>query len=213
MRSIITGTGYFLPETRLTNKDLEKMVDTSDEWITARTGIKERRILGSGKGSSYMAVKAAKSLLERRKISASEIDLIIVATVTPDMMVPSTASFVQKELNAENCCGFDLNGGCAGFICAYVTASQFVETGKYKKVLVIGADKMSSIIDYEDRNTCVIFGDGAGAVLLEPSDDEEAGLEDFILRLDGSGSDYLRIEAGGSLNPSTRETVAFRAAI
>ncbi|VEN75031.1 3-oxoacyl-(acyl-carrier-protein) synthase 3 [Candidatus Desulfarcum epimagneticum] len=207
MRAIVTGMGYFTPKTRLSNHDLERMVDTSDEWITARTGIKERRILEKGKGTSYMAVRAARSLLAGRNIPADEIDMIIVATVTPDMPVPATAAFVQREIKASNCGGFDLNGGCAGFVCAFSIASQFIETGKYKKVMVIGADKMSGIIDYEDRNTCVIFGDGAGAVLLEPSEEEDEGVRDFILRLDGSGADMLRVDAGGSLHPATRETV------
>jgi 3-oxoacyl-[acyl-carrier-protein] synthase-3 len=207
MRAIITGIGHYVPDRKLTNKDLEQTLDTSDEWITTRTGIRERRILGDGKGSSYMAVKAAQMLLEQRRISADEIELIIVATVTPDMMVPATAALVQEELRANNSWGFDLNGGCTGFVCALATASQFVETGKHKKVLVIGADKMSSILNYQDRNTCVLFGDAAGAVLVEPSPDEDAGIEDFILHLNGSGHKYLNMPGGGSLNPATHETV------
>jgi 3-oxoacyl-[acyl-carrier-protein] synthase-3 len=207
MKAIITGVGHFTPEHRLTNHDLEKMVDSSDEWITARTGIKERRILDKDKGTSYMAVKATEMLLEQRGISADELDLIIVATVTPDMPVPSTAALVQKELNAKNCWGFDLNGGCTGFLYALATGAQFIETGKHQKVLVIGADKMSAILNYQDRNTCVIFGDGAGAVLLEPSETDDTGIEDFILRLEGWGWEYLNVTGGGSLNPATHETV------
>ena len=191
----------------MTNLDIEKMVNTSDEWITTRTGIQERRILDSGKGTSYMAVKAAQMLLEQRRISAAEIDLIIVASVTPDMLVPATAALVQDALQATNSWGFDLNGGCTGFVCALATASQFIETGKHRKVLVIGADKMSSILDYEDRNTCVLFGDAAGAVLVEPSEQEELGIEDFMLRLDGSGQKHLHVKAGGSLRPASHETV------
>ena len=207
MRAIISGVGHFVPEDKLTNKDLEQMVDTNDEWITTRTGIKERRILAKGKGTSFMAVKAAEMVLSQRNISADELDLIIVATVTPDMPVPATAALVQNELKASNCWGFDLNGGCTGFIYALSVASQFIETGRHQKVMVIGADKMSAIIDYEDRNTCVIFGDGAGAVLLEPSDND-LGIEDFIVHLDGSGSKSLCVDAGGSLKPATQETVS-----
>ena len=207
MRAIISGIGHFAPENKLTNKDLEKMVDTNDEWIVSRTGIRERRILNKEKGVSYMAAKAAQMLLKQSNISADELDLIIVATTTPDMFFPSTAAFVQKELKAENCWGFDLLAGCSGFICALATASQFIETGKHKKVLVIGADKMSSIINYEDRNTCILFGDAAGAVLLEPSNEDGLGIEDFTLHLDGSGGMNLYMPGGGSLNPATHETV------
>ncbi len=206
MRAKITGVGHFLPEQKLTNEDLEKMVDTSDEWIITRTGIRERRILEKGKATSYMAVKAARMVLEENNVSPDELDLIILATVTPDMMVPSAVSLVQEELKASNCWGFDMNGGCSGFVYALATASQFIETGKCRKVMVIGSDKMSSIIDYKDRNTCIIFGDAAGAVLLEP-DEEGNGIEDFNLRLDGSGSKFLNIPAGGSLNPASHETV------
>lgn len=214
MRAIISGVGHFAPENRLTNKDLEQMVDTNDEWITTRTGIKERRILGKGKGTSFMAVKAAEMVLSKRNISADELDLIIVATVTPDMPVPSTAALVQKELKTSNCWGFDLNGGCTGFVYALSVASQFVESGKHQKVMVIGADKMSAIIDYEDRNTCVLFGDAAGAVLIEPSNDNLAndslGIRDFILHMDGSGYKSLYVNAGGSLEPASQETVSKR---
>jgi len=214
MRAIIAGVGHFAPENKLTNKDLEQMVDTNDEWITTRTGIKERRILEKGKGTSFMAVKAAEMVLSKRNISADELDLIIVATVTPDMPVPSTAALVQKELKTSNCWGFDLNGGCTGFVYALSIASQFVESGKHQKVMVIGADKMSAIIDYEDRNTCVLFGDAAGAVLIEPSNDNLAndslGIRDFILHMDGSGYKSLYVNAGGSLEPASQETVSKR---
>jgi len=213
MQAIISGVGHFAPENKLTNKDLEQMVDTNDEWITTRTGIKERRILEKGKGTSFMAVKAAEMLLSQRNISADELDLIIIATVTPDMPVPSTAALVQKELKAKNCWGFDLNGGCTGFVYALSIASQFVENGKHQKVMVIGADKMSAIIDYQDRNTCVLFGDAAGAVLIEPSNDKSGdnlGIRDFILHMDGSGYKSLCMDAGGSLEPASMETVSKR---
>jgi len=213
MRAIITGVGHFAPENKLTNKDIEQMVDTNDEWITTRTGIKERRILGKGKGTSFMAVKAAEMVLSQRNISADELDLIIVATVTPDMPVPSTAAIVQKELKTSNCWGFDLNGGCTGFVYALSIASQFVENGKHQKVMVIGADKMSAIVDYEDRNTCVLFGDAAGAVLIEPSNDnlgDNFGIRDFILHMDGSGYNALYVNAGGSLEPASQKTVSKR---
>lgn len=207
MRAIITGAGHYSPEKKLTNKDLEKLVDTNDEWIRVRTGIKERSVLDREKGTSYMAVKAARMIFEQSAVSPNEIELIILATITPDMLVPSAASIVQKELGADHCWGFDLNGGCTGFIYALATASQFIETGKYKNALVIGADKMSSIINYEDRNTCVIFGDAAGAVLLEQSQDMDRGIIDFDLHLDGVGVEYLNVLGGGSLHPATIETV------
>lgn len=207
MRAIITGVGHYSPENKLTNKDLEKLVDTNDEWITVRTGIKERSVLDKEKGTSYMAVKAARMIFEQSPVSPNEIELIILATITPDMLLPSAASIVQKELGADRCWGFDLNGGCTGFIYALATAAQFIETGKYKNVLVIGADKMSSIINYEDRNTCVIFGDAAGAVLLEQSEDMDRGIIDFDLHLDGVGVEYLNVLGGGSLHPATMETV------
>lgn len=207
MRAMISGIGHYVPERILTNKDLEEMVDTNDEWIMTRTGIKERRILDDGKGTSFMAARAAEKALAMANVPADEIDLIIVATVTPDMFVPSAAALVQKELNAANCWGFDLNGACSGFLYALSTGTQFIESGRYKKVLVIGADKMSAITDYENRNTCVLFGDAAGAVLLEPSEDESFGIHDFLLHIDGKGADHLRIEAGGSLRPTTIQTV------
>ncbi len=207
MRAIITGIGHYAPDKILSNSDLEKIVDTNDEWITTRTGIKERRILDKEKGTSYMATKAAKVVLEETQTSPDELDLILLATVTPDMPVPSAASFIQRNLGATNSWGFDINGGCTGFICALATGSQFIESGRHKKVLVIGADKMSAITNYEDRTTCVLFGDAAGAVLLEASEENSSGIEDFILHLDGSGAEALKIEAGGSLYPASRETV------
>jgi len=210
MHAMITAVGHYVPEKKLTNKDLEQMVDTNDEWIVTRTGIRERRILEKDKGTSYMAVESAKMVLTQRKISAADIDLIIVATTTPDMTVPPTAALVQKKLNAVNSWGFDLNGACSGFLFALTTGAQFIESGRHRKVLVIGADKMSAIIDYQDRNTCILFGDAGGAVLLEPTRNKNMGVKDFTLHLDGSGSDYLRIAAGGSLIPTTPETVANR---
>ncbi len=210
MRAVITGVGHYVPEQVLGNHDLEKMVDTSDEWIISRTGIKQRHILEKNRGTSFMAAKAAQMVLEQRQITAKELDLIILATVTPDMPVPSAVSLVQKELGADNCWGFDLNGGCSGFLYALVTGTQFIESGRHRKVMVIGADKMSSIIDYQDRNTCVIFGDAAGAVLLEGSEDGELGIRDFDLHLDGDGAQYLYIPAGGSLLPASSETVEKR---
>ncbi len=207
MGATITAVGHYAPEKKLTNKDFEKMVDTNDEWISTRTGIKERRILSKEKGTSYMAVRAAKAALAQRNISAEELDLIIVATVTPDRFVPGTAPYVQGELGANNCWGYDINGGCSGFICAVATATQFIESGKYKKVMVIGADKMSAIVDYEDRNTCILFGDAAGAVLLEPSNGDGFGVDDFMLHMDGIGQEYLYIKAGGSRLPASHETV------
>jgi len=207
MRAVITGVGHFVPDRKLTNEDLERMVDTSDEWITTRTGIKERRILEKDKPTSYMAVKAAKGILEQKNISADELDLIIIATSTPDTYIPSTAARVQDKLGAGNCWGFDLSGGCTGFVYALATGAQFVESGRHQKVMVIGADKMSAFLNYEDRNTCIIFGDGAGAVLLEPSERGDVGVEDFILHLDGSGYESLYTPAGGSLWPTSYETV------
>ncbi len=203
----IRSIGRFLPEKRLTNKELEKMVDTSDEWIVSRTGIKERRILEPGLGNSYMAVRAAKECLERANTSPEEIDAIIVATVTPDMFFPATACLVQRELGASKAWGFDLSAGCSGFVFALSTAAQFVESGRYSRVLVIGSDVMSSIIDYTDRNTCVLFGDAAGAVLVEQCPEPEYGIIDFIQRCDGSGEPYLHMKAGGSRKPATIETV------
>jgi 3-oxoacyl-[acyl-carrier-protein] synthase-3 len=207
MRAIITGVGHYVPDRILTNSDLEKMVDTNDEWITTRTGIKERRILDKEKGTSYMAIKAAEAVLKETQTSPDELDLILLATVTPDLPVPAAASFIQRDLGASNCWGFDINGGCTGFMCALTTGSQFIESGRHKKVLVIGADKMSAITNYEDRTTCVLFGDAAGAVLLESTEEDGLGIEDFILHLDGSGAESLAISGGGSLYPASRETV------
>ena len=212
MRPKITAVGHFAPSRKLTNFDLEKMVNTNDEWIRTRTGIKERRILERRQGTSFMAIKAAEMVLAQRGLAPDEIDVIIVATVTPDQLVPATAALVQKGLKAGNCWGFDLNGGCTGFLCAVATGAQFIASGTHQRVLVIGADKMSAIVDYQERNTCVLFGDAAGAVLLEPceGEEQELGIRDYILRLDGSGSEYLKIPAGGSLLPATQETVAQR---
>lgn len=207
MRAIITGVGHYVPDKILSNSDLEKMVDTDDEWITSRTGIKERRILDKEKGTSYMATKAAQVVLEETSTSPEELDLILLATVTPDMPVPSAVSFVQRNLGASNSWGFDINGGCTGFMCALTTGTQFIESGRHKKVLVIGADKMSAITNYEDRTTCVLFGDAAGAVLLESSEKHDLGIQDFILHLDGAGAESLAIVGGGSIYPASHETV------
>lgn len=203
----ITAVGYHVPEKVITNTDLEKIFDTSDEWIRARTGIREQRHVAQGEATSDLAAVAACRLLEQRGIAAAEIDCIIVATVTPDMFFPSTACVLQKKIGACNAWGFDLSGACAGFIYACATASQFVHSGAYRKVLVVGADVMSSIISPKDRNTYVLFGDAAGAVLLEPTDPGEEGIIDFLLRTDGSGGQYLCMPAGGSLRPATHETV------
>lgn len=203
----VTAVAKYLPERRLTNFDLEKMVDTSDEWIRTRTGIRERRLLDKGLGSSHMAIEAARQVLSQRGIAPDEIDLIIVSTVTPDMMFPATACLVQDGIGAKRAWGFDLSAACCGFLYAFVVGAKFVETGAHRKVLVIGADKMSSIIDYTDRETCVLFGDGAGAALLEPTDDPGMGLLDFLFQVDGSGGQFLRMPGGGSLNPPTHETV------
>ncbi|GAB4337722.1 MAG: ketoacyl-ACP synthase III [Calditrichia bacterium] len=209
-KAIITGIGHYVPEKVLTNADLEKLVDTNDEWITSRTGIKERRILEDGKGSSHMGAFAAQRALEVAGVKAEEVDLIITATVTPDMMFPSTACLIQDKIGAKNAWGVDLNGACSGFLYALSTGAQFIETGKYERVLVVGADKMSAITDYQDRNTCVLFGDAAGAVLLEPTEEDNLGILDFILKSDGSGGKYLYQKAGGSLHPATQETVENR---
>jgi 3-oxoacyl-[acyl-carrier-protein] synthase-3 len=203
----ITGVQGFVPDYILTNKELENLVETTDEWISSRTGIKERRILkGDGQGSSVMAVGAILPLLEKTNTKPEEIDLIICATVTPDMVFPATANIIGAEIGAINAFGYDLNAACSGFLYAIATGSQFIETGKYKKVLVVGVDKMSSIIDYTDRATCIIFGDGAGAVMLEPNK-EGLGIQDFILKSDGTGMQYLHQKAGGSRKPASMETV------
>ena len=207
MKAAITCVAGYVPEDKLTNEDLSKMVDTNDEWIKSRTGISERRILKDPtKATSDMGAEAVKTLCEKRGIDPSEIDVIITATVTPDMFFPSTANLIAHKAGAVNAWGFDLSAACSGFLFALTTGSQFIENGKYKKVVVVGADKMSSIVDYTDRTTCVLFGDGAGAVLLEPSEDDN-GIQDHIHRCDGSGAEFLCMKAGGSLNPSTHETV------
>jgi len=203
----ITGINGWVPEYKLTNQELSTMVDTNDEWITSRTGIKERRILkGEGLGSSDLGANAVKGLLEKKNIKADEIDLIICATATPDMLFPSTACIIADKIGAKNAFAFDLMAACSGFLFSLSAASKYIESGEYKKVIVVGADKMSSIVDYEERTTCVIFGDGAGAVLLEPNE-EGLGIQDAILKSDGSGRDYLHMKGGGSLKPSTHETV------
>jgi 3-oxoacyl-[acyl-carrier-protein] synthase-3 len=206
-RSKITAVSHYLPERRVTNKDFEKTLDTSDQWIFERTGIRERRFVEKGVGTSDLAAAASKQLLKQRGIEATELDLIIVGTVTPDMFFPSTACLVQQKIGAKNAWGFDLSGACSGFIYALATGAQFISSGVHRKVLVIGADVMTSIVDPDDRATCVLFGDGAGAVLLEPAENDEKGIIDFILRSDGSGGQYLYMPGGGSLNPSTVETV------
>ncbi len=207
LHAAITAVGHFLPEDRLTNADLEQMVDTNDEWIRSRTGIRERRILrDEDKATSFMATEAAREVLRKRGIGAEEIDVIIVATVTPDMFFPATACLVQAQIGATNAWGFDLSAACSGFLFALSTGARFIESGRYDKVLVIGADKMSSIVDYTDRNTCVLFGDGAGAVLLE-ADVAGNGILDTVLHTDGSNWDMLCMKGGGSLNPSSHETL------
>jgi 3-oxoacyl-[acyl-carrier-protein] synthase-3 len=204
----ISAVGKYVPEYVLTNKELESYVETNDEWITSRTGIKERRILkGEGLGTSFMAIKASEDLIKKSNIDPKEIDLVIVATATPDLPIASTAAYVATEIGATNAFGYDLQAACSSFLYGMSTASAYIASGRYKKVLLIGADKMSSIIDYSDRATCIIFGDGAGAVLFEPNN-EGLGLQDEYLRSDGVGRDFLRIEAGGSQMPTTAETVA-----
>jgi 3-oxoacyl-[acyl-carrier-protein] synthase-3 len=205
-RVTITAVGHHAPERILSNADLEKMVDTNDEWIRTRTGIVERHIMDVG-GTSDMAVPAIEKTLKNRGISADELDLIIVATVTPDMFFPSTACLIQHKIGATRAWGFDLSGACSGFPFALFTAAQFIENGTHNKVLVVGADKMSAITDYTDRNTCILFGDAAGAVLLEPCEDEGYGILDTIVRCDGAGKEALYMKAGGSLLPASHETV------
>lgn len=203
----ITAVGGFVPEYKLTNAILETMVDTNDEWIRTRTGIEERRILKEpGKGSSDMAVPAIQEILKKKNMDAKEIDCIICATVTPDMVFPATANVIGDKLGATNAFGFDVGAACSGFLYALTTGAAFIESGRYKNVVVVGVDKMSSIIDYTDRATCIIFGDGAGAVLLQPSY-EGLGIRDSILRSDGQGRHYLHMKAGGSVRPATVETV------
>ncbi len=203
----ITSVGGYVPETKLTNADLEKMVDTNDEWIRTRTGISERRILNEpGKATSDLAVPAIQEILRKKNLDPKEIDCIICATVTPDMLFPSTANIISDKVGATNAFSYDILAACSGFLFALTTGATLIESGRYKKVIVVGADKMSSIVDYTERTTCIIFGDGAGAVLLEPSIDEN-GILDSILRSDGSGRTYLHMKGGGSLNPASVETV------
>ncbi len=205
-RATITAVGHYAPDRVLTNFDFEKMVDTTDEWIRSRTGIRERRVLDEG-GSSDMGARAIQAMLKNRGISADELDLIIVATISPDMFFPSTGCLIQNKIGAKNAWAFDLSGACSGFIFALFTAAQFVENGTHKKVVVVGTDKMTSITDYTDRNNCILFGDAAAAVLVEPSPDETGGILDSIVRVDGSGERFLYMSGGGSLNPATHETV------
>jgi 3-oxoacyl-[acyl-carrier-protein] synthase-3 len=209
LKAAITATAKYLPDRILTNSDLEKIIDTTDEWIKTRTGIDERHLVAEGQATSSMATEVAKILLKRTKSEPSEVDIIIIASVTPDMMFPSTASLVQDNIKAINAWGFDLSGACTGFLFALETGAKFIESGKYNKVMVIGSDTMSAITDYTDRNTCVLFGDGAGGVMLEPAKKDE-GVIDSILRLDGSGGPYLHMPAGGSLHPASNDTVKKR---
>lgn len=206
----ITAVQGYVPDYILTNAELEKMVDTSDEWIIERTGIKERRILkGEGRGTSDMAVEAVNALLKKRGITADELDMIIVATVTPDMLFPSTACIIADKIGATRCWGYDVSAACSGFLFSLQNASAYIQSGIAKKIVVVGADKMSSIVDYKDRNTCVIFGDGCGCVLLEPNE-EGLGIQDALLHMDGSGGQFLNQKAGGSRYPATAETVQKR---
>ncbi len=204
--AIVTGVGMYVPDKIYDNKYFESIVDTNDEWIRTRTGIRERRILEQG-ATSDLAAKAALDLFEKHNVKAEEIDAIIVATVTPDMFFPATACLVQEKIGATNAWGFDLSAACSGFLFAIQTGATLVESGRYKKVLVIGADKMSSIVDYTDRNICILFGDAGSAVLLEPSEDKSLGLQNSILRVDGTGKESLYMLGGGSLNPASHQTV------
>lgn len=207
IHAAITAVGGYVPEYIMTNKELETIVETTDEWIQSRTGIKERRILkGEGKGTSDIGVEAVKELLRKSGTRPEEIELLICATTTPDFTFPATANVISDKAGLTNAFGYDINAACSGFLYALTTASQFIESGKYKKIIVVGADKMSSILNYEDRTTCIIFGDGGGAVLLEPTT-EDVGIIDSVLRSDGSGRAYLHQKAGGSVKPATIETV------
>lgn len=207
LTAAITCVGAYVPETKLTNADLEKMVDTNDEWIKTRTGISERRILKEpGKASSDLGAPAIQEILKKKNLDPKDIDCIICATVTPDMVFPATANIIADKVGATNAFSFDVNAACSGFLFALTTGAAFIESGRYKKVIVVGADKMSSIVDYTDRNTCVLFGDAAAAVLLE-SNEEGFGVLDSILKTDGSGRDFLHMKAGGSLKPASVETV------
>src|SRR5215207_8773727 len=210
LRAAITGVGGYVPDYVLTNKELESMVDTSDEWITSRTGIKERRILkGENKGVSVLGVEAVKDLLAKTKVDPKEIDAVIFATVTADMTFPATANIVATAVGATNAFSFDMGAACSGFIYALATGASYIQSGMYKKVVVIGGDKMSAIMDYTDRSTCIIFGDGAGCVLLEPTT-EDVGVMDSILKSDGAGEAYLHMKAGGSRKPASKDTVDAR---
>lgn len=207
---MVTGIHGYVPEYRLTNKELETLVDTNDEWIMSRTGIKERRILkGENQGTSVMGIEAVKGLLEKTGTNPMDVELIICATVTPDMPFPATANIIADKVGAKNSFSFDIGAACSGFLYALQLGAQFIQAGTHKKVVVVGADKMSSIVDYQDRTTCILFGDGAGAVLLEPTT-ENLGIIDAILKADGSGENFLHMKAGGSRRPATLETVANR---
>ncbi|MFW5998335.1 MAG: beta-ketoacyl-ACP synthase III [Halanaerobiaceae bacterium] len=207
LKATITGLGKYIPSKVLTNEDLEEMVDTSDEWITSRTGIKERRIAGDDEPTSKLALNAAEEALEDAGIKSEELDLILVATVTPDMFFPATACILQNKLGADKAATFDLEAGCSGFVYALGTASQFIETGMYENILVVGAETLSKITDWEDRSTCVLFGDGAGAAVLQPTEKEGDGLLAYELGAQGSGGESLYIPGGGSLHPSSKKTV------
>ncbi|MFA6597135.1 MAG: beta-ketoacyl-ACP synthase III [Ignavibacteriaceae bacterium] len=206
INATITGVGMYVPEKVLDNAYFESIVNTSSEWIVTRTGIRERRIIENG-ATSDLATGALKDLMEKHNLKADEIDVIIVATVTPDMFFPATACIVQDNVKAKNAWGFDLSAACSGFLFAFQTGCSLVESGRYKKVVVIGADKMSAISDYTDRNTCILFGDAASAVLIEPTEDSSIGFQDSLLHCDGQGKNYLYMKGGGSLNPATHETV------
>ncbi|MFA6025435.1 MAG: beta-ketoacyl-ACP synthase III [Ignavibacteriaceae bacterium] len=206
INATITGVGMYVPDKVLDNKYFESIVNTSSEWIVTRTGIRERRIIENG-ATSDLATGALKDLMEKHNLNADEIDVIIVATVTPDMFFPATACIVQDNVKAKNAWGFDLSAACSGFLFAFQTGCSLIESGRYKKVVVIGADKMSAISDYTDRNTCILFGDAASAVLLEPTEDTSIGFIDSLLHCDGQGKNYLYMKGGGSLNPATHETV------
>jgi 3-oxoacyl-[acyl-carrier-protein] synthase III len=207
-RAKITALGTYVPPKILDNFQLEKMVETSNDWILERTGIRERHLVEKGVAASDLAVNAVKNLIERHGSDISDVETIVVGTVTPDMMYPSTACLVQHKLNIQNCWGFDVSAGCSGFVYSLTAGAKFIESGVHKKVLVIGSDVNSSMIDYKDRNTCIIFGDGAGAVLLEPAEDgEDLGIIDYVHQIEGIGGQYLYMPGGGSLNPSSKETV------
>ncbi|MGH9794134.1 MAG: beta-ketoacyl-ACP synthase III [Candidatus Acidiferrales bacterium] len=210
IRAKITGVAGYVPPRVMSNADLEKIVDTNDEWIRTRTGIRERHVAESGVATSHMATEAAKKLLAERNVDPNEIDLIVLASVTPDMLFPATACLVQHRIGAKNAWGFDLSAACSGFVYALTVGAQFVGAGNARKALVIGSDKMTSILDYQDRATCVLFGDGAGAALVEPAADGDEGIIDFTADVDGSGGCFLYMPAGGSLNPPSHETVEKR---